>query len=96
MYVTSSGLKTADATIFGHSALVYGVTLIPAAAASSVVLYDTATGTAAGTEMAKAQAVANGESVTITFNQPVSAENGIYADVTGASAAYIVYFCPCG
>lgn len=90
---TSSGLLTADAQIVSHEAKITGVILLPAAAASSVVLYNTASGAAvAGQEMVKLQAVANGESVNVTFNSPIHCNDGIWADVSGSAAAYIVLY----
>lgn len=89
--ITSSGLKTDDAAIAAQGAYVHAVTIIPAAAASAVILYDN-TAAASGTVLAKAQAVANGESVHIHFDCPVAANTGIYADVSGTDAAYIVYY----
>lgn len=93
--VTSSDLLTADTAVCATSGLLYGVTLIPAAAASTVVIYDNPSA-ASGKVMAKVQAVANGESVYIGFNSPVGANTGIYADVAGASAAFIVHFAKVG
>lgn len=89
--VTSSGLKTADAAIVTRACLLHAVELIPAAAASTLVLHDNS-GAASGLELAKLSAIANGESVYMTFDNPVRASEGIYANVEGASAAYIVYY----
>lgn len=90
-YVTSSGLQTADAAIAARGGFIHAVTVIPAAAASSVVLYDNATA-ASGLELAKVAAVANGVSVHYNFAEPICANKGIFADVSGSGAAYIVYY----
>jgi hypothetical protein len=90
-YITSSGLRTADAAILARGGLVHAVTIIPAAAASSVAIYDNASA-GSGTVLAQVNAVANGESVTVEFSNPIAANLGIYADVTGASASYIVHY----
>lgn len=87
----SSGLKTANAAIATRNCRLLGVTLIPAAAASSVVIYDN-TSAASGTVLAKLGAVANGESVQIWFEDGVEALNGLYAVISGASAEYIVHY----
>lgn len=89
----SSGLKSADAVINARPCYITAVTLIPAAADCSVILYDDAAG-ANGTVLAKVSlftALAQG-SQTVTFNQPIQALKGIYADVSGSGANYIVHF----
>lgn len=91
--VTSSGLLTADGAVYAQPCLLHGVVLNPAAAASSVVLYDNQTA-ASGTVVAKVLAVANGTSIDVIFNNPVVCSNGLYLDITGASADCVVYFSP--
>lgn len=88
---SSSGLKTADTAIVARAALLYSIVLVPAAAASSVVVYDNATA-ASGVELTKIAAVANGASVQHLFDPPLVCNNGIYCDVTGAAAGYCVSF----
>lgn len=90
-YVTSSDLKTADAAILARGGLIHGLTLIPAAADCSVVIYDNAS-TNSGKVLAKLSGLANTAANNITFNHPVCANLGLYADVTGAAAGYIVYY----
>lgn len=90
--ITTSGLQTADGGgAITQPCYLHAVTIVPAAAASSIVLYDNATA-ASGTVLAKVQGVANGETVTQMFDNPVFCSNGIYGDVTGASAAFIFYY----
>lgn len=87
----SSGLKTADAVITTGRNRINAITLIGGSTASSVVVYDNATA-ASGTVLAKATQATNLVTTHIVFENPIVAENGIYADVTGTGAEYIVYF----
>ena len=87
----SSGLKTADAAIAVGRNRINAVTLIGGSTTSSVILYDNAT-TASGTVIAKATQPTNLTTTHIIFDNPIIAENGVYADVTGTGAEYIVYF----
>jgi len=91
--VTSSGLKSADAAISAIGAYLHGVYLISDATnACNVVIYDNAS-TNSGTVLAKLSIPASTTAPQfITFNNPVSANAGIYADVTGTGANYIVYY----
>ena len=86
----SSGLLTADATIATGRQRINAITLIGGSTASSVVLYDNTA--ASGTVVGKATQATSGVTTHIIFENPVICENGIYADVTGTSAEYIVYF----
>lgn len=88
---TSSGLLSASAAVAARPAIVQSVTVVPAAADATVVLYDNASA-ASGTVLAKVFALANGASVSIAFNHPIQASNGIYLDISGASAAAIVTY----
>lgn len=87
----TSGLKTADAVITTGRNRINAITLIGGSTASSVVVYDNATA-ASGTVLAKATQATNLVTTHIVFENPIVAENGIYADVTGTGAEYIVYF----
>lgn len=88
----SSGLKTADAVIqTGHNRI-NAVTLITDGTnAASVIVYDNASA-ASGLVLAKVTAAGAQNTVHVIFENPVYAENGLYADVTGTGAGYIVYF----
>lgn len=90
---TSSGLKTTDSAIHPRPAKLVAVTIVPAAADSTLVVYDHPSA-ASGTVLAKVFVKASTASQTILFTRPIEANNGIYADVTGASAEYIVYYSP--
>lgn len=89
----SSGLLTADAVIVGRPCLIHAITLVPAAADSAVVLYDNAA-SAAGDVLAKVTCITalSDGSKHITFPHPLETLKGAYADVSGASAAYIIYY----
>lgn len=90
----SSGLKTADAAISTTRNRVNAVTLFSDGTnACSVILYDNASA-ASGTEVGKVSIGAASLKTTehVVFENPVLCENGIYADVTGTGAGYIVYY----
>ena len=90
----SSGLKTSDAIIATGVNRVNAVTLhSDGTNACSVVLYDNASA-ASGIVLAKVSIGAASLKTTeeVVFTNPVRASNGIYADVTGTGAGYIVYF----
>lgn len=90
---TSSDLKSADAAICAGPCVLVGIVLLTTTAASSVVLYDNASA-ASGRVVAKIQDEAG---TALRSNSqfpmsPVNCLNGIYADVSGTGANYIVYF----
>ena len=88
----SSGLKTADAAICPCRSRINAVTLLgDGTNAVSLILYDNASA-ASGTVLAKVTQLATARLTHILFDNPVFAENGIYADVTGTGAEYIVYY----
>lgn len=90
---TSSGRKTADSVICSRPALLKSLILEgDGTNACSVVLYDNASA-ASGTVLAKLLIQASGPQV-VSFDSAggIEANNGIYADVTGTGAAYIVHF----
>ncbi len=87
----SSGLKTADAVIATGRNRINAITLIGGSTASSVIVYDNASA-ASGTVLAKATQATNLVTTHIVFENPIVAENGLYADVAGTGAEYIIYF----
>lgn len=90
---TSSGRKTADAAIAARPCLLKSVILEgDGTNACNVTLYDNASA-ASGTVLAKVLLQASGPTC-IVFDSAggVEASNGIFADVTGTGAAYIVHF----
>lgn len=88
----SSGLQAADAAIANGRNRINAVTLITDGTnAASVILYDNASA-ASGTVLAKVTAAGAQNTMHVIFENPVVAEEGVYADVTGTGAGYIVYF----
>ena len=88
----SSDLKSADGIIATGRSRVNAVTLITDGTnAANVILYDNASA-ASGLVLAKVSAAGAQNTVHVIFENPVITENGIYADVTGTGANYIVYF----
>ena len=91
---TSSGLQTGDAAIYARPSSVTSITLISDNTnACTVVLYDNASA-ATGTVLAKLSVKATDSMQFAHFDAPIIANNGIYADVTGTGAAYIVTYYP--
>ena len=91
----SSGLLTADAQVMTRSGdswrCLCGVVLLPAAAASTLILYDNAS--AAGTVLYKGSADASGLPTGFPPSDIcINVDTGIYADVSGADAAYIIWY----
>lgn len=89
----SSGLQTADAVVYAKPCILGGFILIADGTnAATVVLYDNASA-ASGTVLAKASIAAGGTMADVNLSiGGVIANNGIYADVAGTGAAYIVHF----
>lgn len=88
----SSGLQTADAVIQTGRNRINAITLLgDGTNAASLIVYDNASA-ASGTVLAKITALATERFTHVIFENPVVAEDGIYADVTGTGAEYIVYF----
>lgn len=92
--VTSSDLKSADAVISAIGGYLHGVLLISDATnVASVVIYDNSAAAASGIVLAKLSIPATTTAPQlILFNNPISANKGIYADVSGTGANYIVYY----
>jgi len=88
----SSGLKSADAAIMAQPGKLTSLMVCADGTnAATVVLYDNASA-ASGTVIAKiiVDAGATQESFSVDF--PIDCLNGIYADVTGTGAEYIVHY----
>ena len=92
--VTSSGLLAADTAITAIGGYLHGVTLISDATnTASIVIYDSPVANTGALVLAKLSIPATTTAPqTITFNNPVSANKGIFADVTGTGANFIVYY----
>lgn len=90
---TSSGLKNADAAITTRPSRVKCLTVLTDGTnAATVVLYDNASA-ASGTVLAKAICAGADRTMFISMDDNgCEASNGIYADVTGTGAEYIVHY----
>lgn len=89
---TSSGLKSADAVISAATSTLRGLTVIADGTnEATVILYDNASA-ASGTVLDKVIVDAGLTHVYVPYHGGVVALNGIYADVTGTGAAYIVHY----
>lgn len=86
----SSGLKTSDGIIAARPCRLIGVTIIAGSDLGAVIVYDNASA-ASGNVVAKITAVTTATQ-TIVFNCGVECLNGLYADVSGTSAGYIVHY----
>lgn len=88
----SSDLKSASAVIQTGRNRINAITLIADGTnAANVVIYDNAT-TNSGLVLGKVTALAGQGTVHVIFENPVVAEDGLYAALTGTGANYIVYF----
>lgn len=88
----SSGLKTTDAVIATGRNRINAITLLgDGTNAASLIVYDHPS-SASGVVLAKVTALATARFTHVIFENPVVAEDGIFADVTGTGAEYIVYF----
>lgn len=91
---TSSGSLAvgADRVVSNMSSQLMSIALVPAAAASTVTVYDHSSASSGATVVWSLSAVANGESVSITFNHPIVMNKGIVVVVTGTAAVAFVGF----
>lgn len=86
----SSDLLTADTLIWTGRGLLTGVSVLADGTnAATVVIYDGLTAT--GKVLAKVIVDATTTESHIDFSRPVVAEIGIFADIAGTGAEYIVY-----
>ncbi len=87
----SSGVLNADTLLATGRNRVNAITVITDGTnAATVDLYDNTTGS--GTIRAKGRCVGANLINHIIFENPVLFETGIYADVTGTGASFIVFF----
>lgn len=88
----TSGLKTADAAILNQSGHLHSLMVIADGTnAATVVLYDNASA-ASGTVLAKIIVDATSTFESFTALEGIECANGIYADVTGTGAEYVVHY----
>lgn len=87
----STGVLNADTLIWTGRNRVNAITVLTDGTnAATVDLYDNTTGS--GTIRVKGKCVGANLVNHILFDNPVLFENGIYADVTGTGATFIVFF----
>jgi hypothetical protein len=87
----SSGIKAADTLIYTGRGTLNGLTVYTDGTnAATVTLYDGTT--AAGNILTQVIVAGADRTESVIFNLAVRCLNGIYADVTGTGATYIVYF----
>lgn len=88
----SSGLQTADAAIYvGRGTLNAVTVLTDGTNAATLTIYDNATA-ASGTVLYKTSIAGSELSQHTVHNLAVRCVNGLYADVAGTGANYIVHF----
>jgi predicted ribonuclease toxin of YeeF-YezG toxin-antitoxin module len=89
---SSSGLKTGDALIATGIKNLCGVLIISDGNNdASIVVYDSASG-ATGTVLFKGTVAKAANFGGATFGNVVRTTKGIYADMTGTGASYIIYY----
>jgi len=88
----SSGLQNSDQLLFRGKNRINAITLIgDGTNACNLYIHDGLN--ASGTKVvAKVKLAAGGVTNHIIFENPVLCDTGIYADITGTGAEYIVYF----
>ena len=88
----SSGLKTEDAAIATVRGSLTGVLVITDGTnAASIIVYDHATA-ATGTVLFKGTIAGTANFGGATFGVSVRYMNGVYADIGGTGASYIIYY----
>ena len=92
MRLRSSGLRIADAAILARSGIFGGILVITDGTNNaSVIIYDNAT-TNTGTEVWKMTVLGAENYGGGMLTNPVVVTKGIYVDVSGTGAAYIIYY----
>ena len=87
----STGLLTADKTVItGKSILTGFLVVTDGTNNATIVIYDNTS--AAGTELAKIVVLGASYFGGGTFEIPIRCTKGIYADITGTGASYIIYY----
>src|SRR4051812_20404840 len=89
---TSSGLKSADAAILAAPGKLRGVTVLTDGTnAATLIIYDNKSA-ASGTVLEKLIVAGADRCMKVVFDAGVVANAGIYADVSGTGAEYIVHY----
>ena len=89
MSIANSVAVTSDAVVSAKGGRIGSVVLTPAAAVSTLILYDNASA-ASGTVLLSLQAAANGNSAIFAPTDAIAFSNGVYADIGGSGAAAYV------
>lgn len=90
--LTSSGLRAADAAIAGMPSQIFGIQVITDGTnAATLTIYDNAAA-ASGEVLAKISVAGADRSQSVVYEHGIVANNGIYCDVSGTGAEYIVHF----
>lgn len=88
----SSGSQTADAAIAARTSVLHSAILIADGTnAASIIIYDNPSA-ASGTVLARISIPAGGTYQLFHSMSGVEAFTGIYADVTGTGAVYIIHY----
>ncbi len=91
MNLRSSGLQTSDGAYPAKAAKFAGILVITNGSAdATAVVYDNASA-ASGIELAKCKVLAAENYGGVFLPWPIRARQGVYVDITGNGAAYIVY-----
>lgn len=88
---TSGSLAAGTTTVQAQPAALCYVSLTPAAAVSTVTVYDNKSA-GSGTILAQLSAPANASTVEVSFHNPSQGLTGITVVVTGAAATAIVHY----
>lgn len=87
----SSGLRTADAAVHTGRGTLNGVLIgTDGTNSATLTIYDNAS-SATGDVVFKAVVAATNRTKDVIFNVPVRCVNGLYCDIQGTGAEYIVY-----
>ncbi len=88
----SSGLLTADKSIYDGRGTLNAITITTDGTnAATLTIYDNASA-ASGTVLYQGKVAGAALSHDQAWNLAVRCENGLYADISGTGASYIVYF----
>lgn len=88
----SSGLKNSDTAISARPGELCGILIVTDGTNdATAIVYDNAS-TASGTKLFQGKVVGTANFGGATWEVPIIANSGIYVDITGTGATYIVYF----
>ena len=91
-WATSSGEQTADSAIYAKPCAIAGVTIITSGSSDAkLILYDNASA-ASGTVRYERTVISTNHGNHDNFSFPAECFNGVYADITGTGASYVVEY----